>query len=172
MPSEREQAFLTLVRENDARLRRICRVYAHDAESRKDLHQEMLLQLWRSLGAFRGASSAATWVYRVALNTALTYARRRGSLFHVPLDDEQLAIEHVASPLGTEDMAEADARSAQLFAAIAQLDAVDRMLVTMYLDERSYREMADVLGISESNVGVKLHRIRKALGRMLTEETV
>jgi RNA polymerase sigma-70 factor (ECF subfamily) len=69
-------------------------------------------------------------------------------------------------------MAEADARSAQLFAAIAQLDAVDRMLVTMYLDERSYREMADVLGISESNVGVKLHRIRKALGRMLTEETV
>ena len=173
MPTDREQNFLKLVRANDVRLRRICRVYGHDAEGRKDLYQEILLQLWRSLPSFSGASSVVTWLYRVALNTALTYSRSRSMRREETLDQEYgdagppaIAVDAME---GRPDSAE---RLERLHAAIHRLGSVDKMLVTMYLDERSYREMADIIGISESHVGVKLHRIRKTLAAWLTEETV
>lgn len=162
-----------LVRENEARLRRICRVYAHDAEGRKDLQQEILLQLWRSLPSFAGASSPHTWLYRVALNTALTYARHHAAAIEIPLEEDSLASEEHAEALGAGSGGmEAMDASDRLYAAIGRLPSVDRMLITMFLDEQSYREMAQVIGISESNVGVKLHRIRKALSRLLTTEAV
>jgi RNA polymerase sigma factor (sigma-70 family) len=88
LPNDREQIFLSLVRANDARLRRICRVYASDDEARKDLHQEILFQLWRSLPSFAGASSPHTWLYRVALNTALAHARRHPARRETPLEDD------------------------------------------------------------------------------------
>jgi len=173
VPSRREQEFLALVRDNDARLRRICRVYARDPDARKDLYQEIMFQLWRSLPTFTGASSIDTWVYRVALNTALTQSRRRSARSETTLDEERAESEQLQSELGdaTETL-ELDEQSERLYAAIDRLDSVERMLVTMYLDDRSYRAMADVIGISESNVGVKLHRIKRALARSLAKETV
>lgn len=174
MPDSRERQFLRLVHANDARLRRICRVYERDLDARQDLYQEIMFQLWRSLPSFTGASAVDTWVYRVALNTALGHVRRQSSRRETILPDaERLDADAVASPLGTDDEAlELDEHSERLHAAIQQLDGVDRMLVTMQLDGRSYREMAEVIGIGESNVGVKLHRIRKALARALAKETV
>ena len=173
VPDTREVQFLTLVRDNEARLRRICRVYERDLDARKDLYQEIMFQLWRSWGSFTGASSIDTWVYRVALNTALTHVRRRSSRVETTLDEEHLESEALASPLGNpEDLLDLDEQSERLHAAIERLDGIDRMLVTMHLDGRSYREMADVIGITESHVGVKLHRIRKTLTRWLAKETV
>lgn len=171
MATEVERAFLELVRENDTRLRRICRVYAHSPDARQDLYQEILLQLWRSLPSFVGASSAATWLYRVALNTALARTRRGPERREVPLDDVHSPTEEALSADIAERLDAAE-RSEQLEAAIARLNPIDKMLVTLYLDDRTYHEMADVLGISESNVGVKLHRIRKLLATWLTEATV
>ena len=174
MSSQREQEFLALIRDNDARLRRICRVYAREPDARKDLYQEIMFQLWRSLPSFTGASSIDTWVYRVALNTALTQSRRRSLRSETSLDEELGGgSERMHSSLGiAAETLELDEQSERLYAAIDRLDSADRMLVTMYLDDRSYREMAEVIGISESNVGVKLHRIKKALARSLAEETV
>jgi len=172
VPGDRERTFLSLVRANEARLRRICRVYARDDDSRKDLHQEILLQLWRSLPSFTGAASAHTWLYRVALNTALTHARRHPGRREMPLDDDVMHAADSEPAIIDAELLEDGERLARLHAAIDLLGVVDKMLVTMYLDERSYREMADVLGISESNVGVKLHRVKKALARWLAEETV
>lgn len=166
MPTDREQQMLTLVRDNSARLRRICRVYARN-EDQRDLLQDILLQLWRSLPSFAGASSPHTWLYRVALNTALAYARRNPARRELPIDEDHADIE---DPANAHTELDARERLAQLHAAIANLDVVDRMLVTMYLDERTYREMADVIGISENHVGVRLHRIRKALARQFAEE--
>lgn len=172
MPNKREAQFLTLIRENDARLRRICRVYERDLDARQDLHQEIMFQLWRSLPSFTGASSIDTWVYRVALNTALTHARWQSSRSETTIEEEHLDSEALVSPLGNaEDMLDLDEQSERLHAAIARLDGIDRMLVTMQLDGRSYREMAEVIGITESHVGVKLHRIKKALARSMTEQT-
>jgi RNA polymerase sigma-70 factor, ECF subfamily len=173
VPSQREQEFLALLRQNDARLRRICRIHARDAEVRKDLYQEIVFQLWRSLPSFTGASSIHTWLYRVALNTALRQARRRANRSETTLDEERIEPEVSTASLGEADEALAlDEQSERLYAAIDRLDSVDRMLITMYLDDRTYREMAEVIGISDSNVGVRLHRIRKALARSLAKETV
>ena len=172
VPSEREQQFLTLVNQNDSRLRHICRVYSRDAESFKDLHQEILLQLWRSLPSFNGASSPDTWLYRVALNTALAASRRhRPDRVTAPLDDGGSDVEDPAQP-DVDELLEARARTERLYAAIDRLNEVDKMLITMYLDERSYRDMADVIGIGVSHIGVRLHRIKKTLGRQLARETV
>jgi RNA polymerase sigma-70 factor, ECF subfamily len=172
VPSDRQQTFLSLVRANDARLRRICRVYARDDDARKDLHQEILFQLWRSLPSFAGAASPDTWLYRVALNTALTHARRHPARRETPLDGNVLDAAESERAIDVAASVDDDDRLARLHEAIDRLGVVDKMLVTMYLDERSYREMADVLGISESNVGVKLHRVKKALAKWLAEETV
>ena len=172
MPNKREQEFLTLVRENDARLRRICRVYARDPESRKDLYQEIMFQLWRSLPTFTGASSIDTWMYRVALNTALAQARRLSGRTETTLDEEHHHGDELTSSLGTEAELDLEDQSERLYTAIDELDRIDRMIVTMQLDGRSYREIAEVIGISESHVGVKLHRIRKVLARSLRKEVV
>ena len=173
MPTNHEQNFLTLVHENDGRLRHICRVYARDVEARKDLYQEIMFQLWRSLPSFAGASSIDTWVYRVALNTALTHARRRPARTETSLEDDHVDAEDPAtSPDAADETLDLGEQSERLYAAIDRLGDVDRMLVTMYLDDRSYREMAEVIGISESHVGVKLHRIKKSLARSLAEEPV
>lgn len=172
MPTDREQTFLNLVRANAVRVRRICRVYAHEADEREDLQQEIFLQLWRSLPSFAGASSPATWLYRVALNTALSFSRRRSRRRETPLDEETVDATHIADSPESDAPLETAERQERLYAAIDRLGGVDKMLVTMYLDDRSYREMADVLGISESLVGVKLHRLKKTLASRLAEETV
>ena len=148
-------------------------MYARDAEARKDLYQEIMFQLWRSLPSFAGASSTDTWVYRVALNTALTHARRRSVHAETSLEEDHAEAADLAASLdAAEDSLELGEQSERLYAAIDRLGDVDRMLVTMYLDDRSYHEMAEVIGISESHVGVKLHRIKKALVRSLAEEPV
>jgi RNA polymerase sigma-70 factor (ECF subfamily) len=170
--SSQEQVFLTLVRDNDARLRRICRVYARDADEQQDLHQEILVQVWRSLPSFAGGSSAGTWLYRVALNTALAYARRssqRSARRETTLLDDYDA---QSSDIPADEQLEHAERMRSVYDAVARLDPIDKMLVTMHLDDKSYHEMAEVLGISESNVGVKLHRIKKALAAWLAKETM
>lgn len=174
MPDSRERQFLSLVHANDERLRRICRVYERDLDARQDLYQEIMFQLWRSLPSFTGASAVDTWMYRVALNTALAHVRRQSSRRETMLPAiEHLESDTVASSLSADEGAlELDEHSERLHAAIQRLDGIDRMLVTMQLDGRSYREIAEVIGITESNVGVKLHRIRKALARALAKETV
>lgn len=172
MPTEREAQFLTLVHQNESRLRHICRVYSRDAEWGADLHQEILLQLWRSLPSFHGASAADTWLYRVALNTALAFSRRhRTGRATTSLDDEGADMEDSAQE-DVGELLDANARTDRLYAAIDQLNEVDKMLITMYLDERSYHDIADVIGIGAGHVGVRLHRIKKMLARRLAPETV
>lgn len=166
--SDREQRFRELIRENRGRLRRIARAYADDSEGERDLYQEMLLQAWRSLPTFRGDSSPGTWLYRVALNTALDHERREERRRTARLDDEHPLHDR---GFGRPDQhLEERERLEKLERAIERLDETDRALVLMYLEEKSYREMADVLGITENYVGVKLHRIRERLSGMLAEE--
>jgi RNA polymerase sigma-70 factor, ECF subfamily len=167
---EREQRFLELIRANDARLRRICRVYGRTSGTEDDLYQEILVQLWRSMDTFEGRSAPGTWLYRVALNTALSQGRRRAVRRESPLEEATSAgaVRDVAQR--PDEALESAQRLEWLYAAIDRLDDGDKALVMMYLDEGSYREMAEVLGITESHVGVKLHRIRRRMGDWLAEE--
>jgi RNA polymerase sigma-70 factor, ECF subfamily len=136
---------------------------ATDAD-RDDLTQEILLQLWISLPTFEGNSKPSTWIYRLALNTALAWKRKEKK--HASrialLEIEDLPATPAESTL-REDRELIDA----LYTAIRSLPRVDAALVMMYLDDLSYRDMAEVLGISEDNVGIKLHRIKKALAESM-----
>jgi RNA polymerase sigma-70 factor (ECF subfamily) len=165
----REERFRELVRENRARLRRIARAYGTDRHDAEDLHQEILLEAWRSLSSYEGDARPGTWLYRVALNTALSRERKRETRRDARLDEEELP---QATRFSRPDERDDDRRRVErLYAAIDELEETDRALVLMYLDGESYREMSEVLGITENYVGVKLHRLKATLAEMLTEGT-
>ena len=164
---DRDDEFIQLVRENDARLRKICRVYADSAAAQRDLYQDILVEVWRSFPSFEGDATSSTWLYRVALNTALSHDRTQAVREEATLDtDHPVWTDGVPRP--SERLDKQD-KLDRLYDAIDRLNEVDKALVMMYLDEKSYREMADVLGISENYVGVKLHRIKNKLASWLEE---
>ena len=132
----------------------------------EDLFQEVLLQLWSSIPAFRGEAKATTWIYRVAWNTALAWRRgeRRRREGHQTFIKFSSAPQVQPSHLDAQPEQEIVER---LYAAIRQLPKLDASLALMHLDGLSYQEMAEVLGISENYIGVKLNRIRKQLADQL-----
>lgn len=149
---------------------KVARAYTFTPEDRQDLVQDILFQVWRTMPRFEGRSSAATWIYRIALNTALGWhrderSRRTREKLVTGIDIENVVAE---KPEDTRHVANRELVE-RLYRAIQQLPKTDAALVLLYLDELSYREMAEVLGISESNVGVKLNRAKKALSLLMRE---
>lgn len=157
----REKEFVSIVERYKAVIYKVCSVYADDREEMADYYQEVLVNLWRSYASFRGDSSVATWIYRVALYTCVSFVRRKSSRPRsVPL------------PVGAELYGDDDDRGAQLrelYRLIGRLNRFDRALILLWLEERSYAEIADIMGITKSNVAVKLMRIRERLQRMSEE---
>jgi len=150
---------------------KIARAYTASPEECQDLTQEIFLQLWRSLPQFENRSSPATWVYRVALNTALGWHRKeRGrQARHEPL----VSMGDVPDPGAESSVAAAHHETVEnLYVAIHKLKKPEAALVLLYLEGLSYRQMAEVLGISETNVGVKLTRAKKALSLFLAEPPI
>jgi RNA polymerase sigma-70 factor (ECF subfamily) len=148
--------FVSLVERNRRRLEGIARSYAPGSDW-EDLYQECLVQLWKSLPDFAGRSSVDTWVYRVALNTAITWRRR--ATVRPPLVQDDASEALTAAP----DPHAPGARSelAILEEFLQSLGKIDRALLLLYLDDRSYREMAEITGLSETNVGARLSRLKK-----------
>ncbi|MDB5355784.1 MAG: polymerase sigma factor, sigma-70 family [Phycisphaerales bacterium] len=166
--ADHELQFRQWLAEHTGLLLKVVRSFAEGPADQDDLFQEILLQVWLSLPSFRDDSKPTTWLYRVALNTALAWKRsekkrrrRQGSL----------SISDVAAPSVTSAEAERNDRVVdQLYAAIRALPPAKRALVVLYLDGFSYREIADVVGISESNVGVSLNRIKKVLAAAVKDD--
>ncbi len=162
--------FLTCLDEHGSAVMKVARAYTLTSEDSQDLAQEILLQAWRSLPNFEGRANVATWFYRVALHTAMNWKRkdrpRRTS--QQPL----LEIHAVATP-DSDGVEQAQQRETveRLYQAIRQLPKAEAALILLYLDELSYREMAEVLGISENHVGVKLHRARQSLSKLMTGDS-
>lgn len=140
---------------------KVVRAFTTTSQDAEDLMQEILLQLWMSAPAFRGEAKESTWIYRVSFNTALVWRR----------DEKRRKMKHEAflklnvSP--ETSSAQDDGMVQTLYTAIRQLPRLDASLALMHLDGLSYREMSDVLGISENHVGVKLNRLRKQLSEQL-----
>lgn len=145
---------------------KVSRAYTSTTDDRQDLTQEILLQVWRSLPQFEGRATTATWSYRVALNTALGWRRKEHQR-----QSRQVSIGDCRDPSrASNDNSDHPAHREtveRLYIAIRQLPKADAALVLLYLDNLSYAEMADVLGITESNVGVKLNRAKKSLRRLM-----
>lgn len=157
-----EQEFTRLLNSHPGLLYKVCRLYAPAGPDRQDLWQEIVLQLWRAYPQFRGEARASTWLYRVALNTALTHRRRtQRRPAASALSDELLQqLPDLHDPV-------ADERHAQLYAAIAQLSGVEKALITLHLDNHSYAEIGAILGLTPSHVGVKLLRTRARLAHLI-----
>ncbi|MEO6406934.1 MAG: sigma-70 family RNA polymerase sigma factor [Ferruginibacter sp.] len=135
---------------------KIVRVYAITPMDRDDLFQEINIQLWHSIPAFRNASAVSTWVYRVALNTAIKWVtKERKHNQSESLDNEKQVL--YENNTGTDD------RLAWLYEEIYKLEKTDRSIALLLLDNFSYKEMAAIIGISESNIGVRINRIKKHL---------
>jgi RNA polymerase sigma-70 factor, ECF subfamily len=164
--NERESIFCRWTSDHLGLVLKVVRAYAADPADQDDLFQEILVQLWSSIPAFRNEAKETTWIYRVAFNTALAWRRteRRRRQRHRPLLPADIVAGSQAGPSPSSDAQELLAR---LYAAIRQLPGVDASLILMQLDGLSYCEMAGVLGISENHVGVKLTRIREQLAQLM-----
>ena len=157
---EQEQRFRKWLEEHGGIVHHIARGFAQPADQ-EDLVQEILLAIWHALPGFRGDASPATYIYRVAQNTAMTWRR---SVRFQALDNELDEQQHAApSP------DEKPQRTEALYAGIRNLPEADRNLLLLQLDELSYREISDVTGLSESNVGARLTRIRNRLATIMKE---
>lgn len=159
-----EDTLRTLLQNHEAAIRRIAGVYGGGEGEEEDLYQEILMQLWSSLPNFRGDSAAGTWLYRVALNTALTWRRRvkRHAVGLAPIGpgaDGVTPTTH-GSPRS---------QAAILSDFLSTLGGPDRAVLLLYVEGLSYREIADVTGLSVNAVGIRLHRMKQAFTERFVE---
>ncbi len=159
--------FETLLHEHRGVVFKVAGMYSRSAPDRDDLAQEISAQLWRSFGSYDEARAKfSTWMYRVALNVAISQARRErwseGERF------EPLQMHHLETMGGGEEIVERDERLTALYAFIGELDPLNRALILLYLEDRNYGEMAEILGISETNVATKISRIKQTLRGQMT----
>ena len=160
---ERERTFLQWQEEHRGILYKVARSFAASQGDQEDLLQEILVQLWQSLDQFNGQSKPSTWIYRVSLNTALSWQRgERRRRFRVEKLVELNG--YWQARKGPEDE-----RLTFLYEAIHKLSPQDRYLVLLYLDDLQYSEIAEIIGISESNVGVRINRAKKKLSALCQE---
>jgi RNA polymerase sigma factor (sigma-70 family) len=155
---EIQARFQGLMEAHKGILYKISRGYAKSADDREDLAQEIAVQLWRSFRGFdEGRSKFSTWMYRIALNVAISQSRRDSTRArYVLADGERLLAETAASDGPSDELT-------MLYGFIDELDAMNKALVLLYLDGNDYREIAAVLGLSETNVATKINRLKKSL---------
>ncbi|MEY3420381.1 MAG: hypothetical protein RIR48_666 [Bacteroidota bacterium] len=163
MNSDKEKKFLRLISEHEGLIHKICHVYAADALAKQDLFQEIVIQLWKSFENFRNESKISTWMYRVALNTALTEKRRNKTKVSISF------LGSLKDDKAQESNMDADEENLNLlFSAISKLTEVEKAVVMLYLDDKSYEDMEDVLGINQGTLRVKMNRIKEKL-RQITK---
>ncbi len=159
--SAKEKEFAKLIKDNQGLIIKVSRLYTNTLEDEQDLFQEIVLQLWRSYDSFKGQSKISTWMYRVALNTAITLFRKKTKS---PQTDELMDYHHSDY---VEDNDEKQQNISTLYKVIKMLPNVERAIVTMYLDDLPYRDIAGNLGITEVNARVKMNRLKKTLKELM-----
>ncbi len=162
MNKQLEHSFVKQLEENQNIVHKICRLYTNDNDSHNDLFQEITIQLWRAFPKFRGDSKFSTWMYRVSLNTAITLYRKSKRRLQTQ-DFESISFKIKAEEY--DDTAEQQLNL--MYNAIKKLNDIDKALVFLYLEDKSYREISNTLGISEVNARVKMNRAKVKLRNIL-----
>ncbi len=161
--SQKEKDFSELIKIHQGLIIKVSRMYTNTLEDEQDLFQEIVLQLWRSFDSFNGQSKISTWMYRVSLNTAITLFRKSSKspktnelnegFYNTPEDNQNEQRQQIEL----------------LYKVIKKLPEVERAIVMMYLDELSYKEIAETLGITEVNARVKMNRLKKTLKTLMEQ---
>lgn len=162
-----ETRFIEMVAQHQGILLKLSSIYASDKPGRKDLMQEILFQLWKSFPKYdanRGVK-ISTWIYRVALNTALTYKR---NIRRVVVTEDLLKYENTSEM--QVDQVEPDEQRELLYTTIAQLEEIDRAIILLSLEGYNYEDIAEITGFNENNIGVKLNRIKKKIQSLIQDK--
>lgn len=162
MPKSLENNFLNDFETNQNIVHKICRIYTTNSNDHKDLFQEITIQVWKNYTKFRGDAKFSTWLYRVALNTAISLYRKSSK--RIKTQDISEVVFKVKS-IDYDDTEEQQLRA--LYVAIQNLSDIDKALVFLYLEDKSYREISNTLGISEVNARVKMNRAKDKLKKIL-----
>ena len=167
----KEERFNRIVAENSERIRRICRYYSSNRESQKEMFQEVLINIWKSLDRFRGESAIGTWIYRIAVNTALSHigkiSRRLDTSLYVDFQKFNL----ISDDDHAQELLRKEAQIEKLQSELNLLSIIDKTLISLTLEGLSTKEIAEVIGITEPNVRVKIHRIKAELKTKITENS-
>ncbi|HXM10533.1 MAG TPA: RNA polymerase sigma factor [Terriglobales bacterium] len=156
-----QERFQTLVDEHKKMLYKVCNSYCRNRDDREDLAQEIIVQLWRSFGTFDERCRFSTWMYRIALNVAISFYRRESTRTRRVVSDDERLLNAVDEKTCQPPEIQA------LYQFIEGLEPLNRALVLLYLDGHSYRDMAEVLGISETNVATKISRLKQEIRQEL-----
>jgi len=151
--------FIAVIKDNQNLIFKICYSYCSNSEDQKDLQQEILIQLWNSFRKFDGRVKISTWVYRIALNTAISFYRKdsKHKKNSVAIDSSIISLSIFES-----DSAQTE-KITLLYKFIERLNEIDKALILLYLEDNSYKDIAEILGISETNVATKISRVKKNL---------
>lgn len=162
----KEEEFLKFFEENMGIVIKIAKAYTHNFHDKEDLTNDIVLELWKSFDTFKGQSSISTWIYRVALNTSMNYKRKkkRDSLFSFGDDAGKFEGLHWLNE--QEDTPETDF----LYQCIDHLDAINKAIILLYLDGKSHEEISIITGISKSNVGTRIGRIKEQIKSLITRK--
>ena len=153
--SEQENAFIRMIRQHERIIYKVCSFYVSEDFPIEDLYQETVCNLWRAYPKFRGESGLSTWIYRVALNTCISGMRKNSRKpVQTPLTGQELF---------SVDPEEIDDNLRELYRMIYKLQALERAIVLLWLEEKSYREIADITGLTVANVAVRLNRAKEKL---------
>lgn len=151
------EKFVLLIEKHKRLIYKVCYVYTNSQDDFNDYYQESLLNLWKAFSSFRGDCQEQTWIYRIALNTCISYIRKgRNSLNTIPLQDEINMCDD------TEDYSQIQ----ELYQLFNELNDFDKAIIFLYLEDKSYEEIGTIIGISTSNVGVRINRIKEKLKKM------
>lgn len=161
-----EKEFLHIITENQGIIHKVCSIYCDLDEDRRDLFQEILVQLWKSYPSFRNESKFSTWMYRVALNTAITsFKKEKRQPDKTGISYENLHLIEEMYDTRTEDQIRL------LNKAVSQLTGIEKSIILLFLEDKKYEEIAEITGITQNYVRVKMNRIKKKLKLlMITEE--
>ena len=157
-----ETKFLLDFENNQGIVHKICRIYTTDSDAHKDLFQEITIQLWKNYSKFRGDSKFSTWMYRVALNTAISLYRKSSKRIKT---EDYSDIEYKIQSVEYDDNQELQLKA--LYAAIHQLNDIDKALIFLYLEDKPFKEISITLGISDINARVKMNRAKEKLRTIL-----
>lgn len=157
-----EKEFEALIFEHQSLIIKVCDIYTHSQVDKEELFQDIIINLWKGLPTFKEQSKLSTWIYRVGINTAISWSRKKKRNRLVLLEKMQ-ELPSLERPADATD----PTRIKALYRAINQLKAVEKAIILLYLEERSYKEIAEIIGISEKNVSVRLVRLKKKLEELL-----
>lgn len=163
----KDERFKQIIGENSELIMRICRYYHLNAEDRKDMYQEVLINIWNSMERFRGDSALSTWVYRVAVNTSLNYIRKDFSHIRLMVDANHPGLNSIVDEDTLRQKLHEEESFSHLKKELNLLPVIDKILISLVMEGLSMKEMAEIIGITEPNVRVKIHRIKNKLRNKL-----